>query len=144
MGRHSKLIQQLKRHEGCSLELYVDSTGHATIGIGRNLEDVGLRSEAEAEYLLSSDMFATESKLIEKLGDTFENLSGPRQNVLTNMAFNLGVGGLLEFDQMIGAIKNNNFEIVSEEMLDSKWHDQVGQRAEELAEQMETNEFHTQ
>lgn len=144
MGRHSKLIQQLKRHEGCSLELYVDSTGHATIGIGRNLEDVGLRSEAEAEYLLSSDMFATESKLIEKLGDTFENLSGPRQNVLTNMAFNLGVGGLLEFDQMIDAIKNNNFEIVSEEMLDSKWHDQVGQRAEELAEQMETNEFHTQ
>ncbi len=69
------------------------------------------------------------------------NLNGPRQAVLYNMAFNLGINGLLSFKNTLNMIKNGEYESASEGMLNSKWAVQVGYRARELANQMKTGKW---
>jgi lysozyme len=67
----------------------------------------------------------------------FTQLDVPRQNVLIEMAFNLGVRGLLGFKKMIEAIQSKNYKLASTEMLDSTWAKQVKSRAARMAKRME-------
>jgi lysozyme len=134
--KHS-IIEQLELHEGIRLKPYKDTVGKLTIGIGRNLDDVGI-TKAEAYYMLQHDIAKVDSKL-EKL-DWYSKLGRVRQKVIIDMAFNLGMGGLLSFKNMIKAIKLNDFPTAAAEMLDSKWAKQVGIRAKRLAKMMETGQ----
>ena len=59
-----------------------------------------------------------------------------RAEVLVDMAFNMGVGGLLNFRKMLAAIDQGDFGVAADEMLNSQWARQVGKRAEHLARQM--------
>ena len=129
------LEDQLIRHEGMRLDMYKDTVDVWTIGIGRNLEDVGLRSEAEAKFLLRSDISAVQKELRERL-PWFEDLAPDRQQVLTNMAFNLGVTGLIRFSKTISDVESGLYEQAADEMLRSRWADQVGKRATELSQRM--------
>ena len=52
----NKLIEQLKIHEGMKLKPYLCTSKKLTIGIGRNLDDVGISKE-EAEMLLNGNIF---------------------------------------------------------------------------------------
>ena len=135
----TKLAEQLKKHEGLRLKPYTDTVGKLTLGIGRNLEDKGI-TEQEALFMLNNDVDYFHGQLNKKL-TWFKNLDDARQNVLVNMAFNLGVAGLLTFKNMLDAVRMGLFLVAAEEMLDSKWAKQVGYRAEELAEQMRTGVF---
>lgn len=132
----SALEEQLLRHEGMRLDMYIDSVGVRTIGIGRNLEAVGLRNEAEARFLLRSDINAVRAELREQL-PWFEALDPVRQQVLTNMAFNLGVRGLRNFSKTLAFVRTGRFSDAADEMLRSQWAEQVGQRSEELSEMMQ-------
>tara|TARA_R100000541_G_C1863714_1_gene79677 strand:+ start:42 stop:461 length:420 start_codon:yes stop_codon:yes gene_type:complete len=134
-----KLAEQLKKHEGIKLKPYTDTVGKLTLGIGRNLEDKGI-TEQEALFMLNNDVDYFYGKLSKRL-PWLLNLDDVRQNVLVNMAFNLGVGGLLTFNNMLKECADGHFYAASKEMLDSKWAEQVGYRANELAEQMRTGEF---
>jgi lysozyme len=134
--RTSELLEQLKGHEGLELYPYTDTTGHLTIGVGRNLDDRGI-SHDEAMVLLRNDVEAVETELEENL-PIIEDLNSPRQMVIVNMAFNLGVPTLLVFDNMIAALEAGQFDVAAEEMLDSLWAEQVGERAAELATVMRT------
>ena len=129
------LEDQLIRHEGMRLDMYKDTVDGWTIGIGRNLEDVGLRSEAEAKFLLRSDISAVQKELRERL-PWFEDLDPDRQQVLTNMAFNLGVTGLIRFSKTLSYVESGLYEQAADEMLRSRWADQVGKRATELSQRM--------
>ena len=129
------LEDQLIRHEGMRLDMYKDTVDVWTIGIGRNLEDVGLRSEAEAKFLLRSDISAVQKELRERL-PWFEDLDPDRQQVLTNMAFNLGVTGLIRFSKTLSYVESGLYEKAADEMLRSRWADQVGKRATELSQTM--------
>ena len=133
----TKLEDQLIRHEGLVLDIYKDSVGIWTIGVGRNLEHVGLRSEAEARYLLRSDIVAIRAEL-EKAIPWFGDLDEVRQRCLMDMAFNLGVAGLMKFEKTLRLIAQGNLSGASQEMLRSKWADQVGQRAITLSRMMAT------
>ncbi len=135
----TKLAEQLEKHEGLRLKPYTDTVGKLTLGIGRNLEDKGI-TEQEALFMLNNDVDYFYKKLVKEL-PWIVNLNDARQNVLVNMAFNLGVGGLLSFKSMLSCVVNMNFDGASEEMLNSKWARQVGNRSVELAEQMRTGEF---
>ena len=129
------LEDQLIRHEGMRLDMYKDTVDVWTIGIGRNLEDVGLRSEAEAKFLLRSDICAVQKELRERL-PWFEDLDPDRQQVLTNMAFNLGVTGLIRFSKTLSYVESGLYEQAADEMLRSRWADQVGKRATALSQRM--------
>ena len=134
-----KLAEQLKVHEGLRLKPYKDTVGKWTIGIGRNLEDKGI-TEQEALFMLNNDVDYFYDKIKKEI-NWFWALDDVRQNVLVNMAFNLGVSGLLTFKNTLRLISFNRYEEAAEEMLNSKWANQVGYRAEELAEQMRTGEY---
>ncbi|ASU03425.1 lysozyme [Pseudoalteromonas phage SL25] len=135
----TKLAEQLKKHEGLKLKPYTDTVGKLTLGIGRNLEDKGI-TEQEALFMLNNDVDYFYKKITKEL-PWIKNLDDARQNVLVNMAFNLGVNGLLSFKNMLNAVATCRFLLASEEMLNSKWARQVGNRAVELSEQMRTGEF---
>ena len=135
----TKLAEQLKKHEGVRLKPYTDTVGKLTLGIGRNLEDKGI-TEQEALFMLNNDVDYFYTKLDKRL-DWFKLLNNARQNVLVNMAFNLGVAGLLTFKDTLKLISVGRYKEAAEEMLNSKWAGQVGYRAQELAEQMRTGEY---
>ena len=129
------LSEQLLRHEGIRLKPYRDTTGHLSIGIGRNLDDTGI-FEDEALMMLTNDI----ARFRRQLSDIFlfNLLTINRQNVLVNMCFNLGYEGLMGFKKMWKAIEDYDFEKAADEMLKSKWAEQVGRRAKELAKIMRT------
>ena len=130
------LVAELTRDEGVRLKPYKDSVGKTTIGIGRNLDDVGI-SEDEAEFLLHSDIARTAAGLDSAL-IWWRDLDEVRQRVLLNMAFNLGVYALLQFHQTLGFIKSGLWGAAADGMLDSLWAKQVGPRATRLADMMRT------
>jgi len=130
------LVEQLFRDEGVRLKPYRDSVGKLTIGIGRNLDDKGI-SATEAEMLLSDDIAEVQAKLQAALPWVYQ-LDDARRGVLENMAFNMGVEGLLQFHHMLGYVQTGKYDQASFEMLQSKWATEVGPRATRLAQQMRT------
>jgi len=128
------LTEQLIRHEGYRQFPYKDSEGIWTVAIGRNLQDVGV-SESEARYLLQQDI-AVAWDALQRNHPIVNMLSSVRQDVLTNMCFNMGISRLNGFKKMWAAIDRTDFESAAAEMMDSKWAGQVGGRSEELASQM--------
>jgi lysozyme len=140
MSLTTDLETQLIEHEGMRLDMYDDSVGIKTIGVGRNLEAVGLRSEAEARFLLRSDILAVQTELRRELGSWIEDLNEVRQRVLLDMAFNLGTAGLMRFERTLAAVASRQYSSGAVEMLDSRWATQVGQRAHRLSKMMQTGE----
>lgn len=133
------IYQQLERDEGYKRFPYRDTVGKLTVGIGRNLDDVGISKE-EAYLLLENDLQRTMAGLRQAL-PWFDRLSIARQGVLVNMAFNMGVGGLLKFEKMLAALEKRDYEETAREMLDSVWAGQVSNRARRLAEQIRKDEW---
>ncbi len=133
------IIEQLKKHEGLRLKPYQCTANKTTIGYGRNLESKGI-TEVEANFMLAEDVSFFSEELSKKLY-YFDNLNDARQAVLINMAFNLGVEGLMKFKMTLSYISSQYYEQASVEMMDSKWAVQVGNRAYELSEQMKTGYF---
>lgn len=128
------LASELRRDEGVRLKPYRDSVGILTIGVGRNLEDVGI-SEAEAATMLQNDIDKVILQLDARL-PAWKTLDDPRQRVLANMAFNMGVDRLLKFHDTLGKVFTGHYKEAAEAMLDSVWAKQVGLRAERLANMM--------
>ena len=129
---------RLCRHEGMMLKPYRCPTGRLTIGVGRNLEDTGL-SKSEALFLLDNDLRRVELECARAF-DWFDTLDDVRKRVLIEMAFNMGLSGLMTFRNMLKAIKQKDYVKASEEMLNSLWAKQVKTRAYRLAHIMETQQ----
>lgn len=110
--------------------------GKLTIGVGRNLDDVGI-SENEALGLLENDIKRVNIES-ERSFPWFAKLSSARKLVIVSMAFNLGLNGLKAFQKMIKSIESGDFNSASNHMLNSKWAAQVGKRAVRLSETMRT------
>jgi lysozyme len=130
------LIGELKRDEGVRLKPYTDTVGKLTIGVGRNLTDVGI-SDDECTALLQNDVARTVAALDKSL-PWWRKLDPVRQRVLVNMAFNLGMVGLLTFKNTLAAVQSGSYAAAAAGMLASKWATQVGDRAKRLAEMMRT------
>ncbi len=135
----SKLLEQIKYHEGLRLKPYVCPAGKLTIGYGRNIEDCGI-TKYEAELLLAHDITAVESELKDKL-EFWATLDPVRQAVLINMAFNMGVNGLMKFKKTLALIANGDYSSAAIEMMDSRWAKQVSKRALDLSVQMDLGIF---
>ena len=136
-----ELIDQIKRQEGLRLEAYQDTFGTWTIGYGHTPAFVGQTiTQAEADTLLLQDLNEAQTSLLTALPWCF-SLQVPRYCVLWNMAFNMGIGHLLEFRLMLAAVREANYPEAAKQMLNSLWASQVKERAVELAEQMETGHW---
>ena len=130
------LTEQLVRDEGLRLKPYKDSVGKLTIGVGRNLDDRGL-STSEAMMLLTNDIADCAADVNNAL-PWARGLDEARRGVLLNMCFNLGIHGLLGFTHMLAALQTGLYAAAAAHMLDSRWAEQVGDRALRLAAQLKT------
>lgn len=146
----TKLGNELARDEGEKLRWYYCTAGKRTIGIGRNLDDVGISaaetaalgitvasalargiSRDQSRALFANDIARCERDLDAKL-PWWRGLSDVRQRVLLNMCFNLGIAGLLGFKNTLGMIQRGDYAGAAGGMAASKWHGQVGARARRL------------
>lgn len=127
--------------EGLRQHAYADGGGVWTIGVGHTGPEVrcGLIWSREACLAaLERDIARAEQGLDARL-PWWRKLSPERQDVLANMAFNLGVEGLLAFRHTLAAVQAGDYAVAAERMLASEpWRSQVGARAERLAAQMRT------
>ena len=135
----SKLINTLRRHEGVKNTLYKCTSDKWTIGVGRNLEDVGL-SEEEIDMLLQNDITRTEG-LLDEYMDWWSDLDYVRQDAMINFVFNVGIGTAMKFKKAMTALEEGDYEIAADEMMDSNWSKQVGDRAVEVTEMIRTGEY---
>ena len=125
----------LQRHEGLRLKPYKRTAGKLSIGYGRNLDDMGI-SEVEAMVMLRNDIEQCYQEL--EMFSWFEDLDQVRQEALVDMLFNLGLPTFLEFKKTLKFVAEGKYSQAAEEMLRSKWADQVGDRAKELAYMVDT------
>lgn len=130
----ARLYLRLSEDEGKRSKPYRCTAGKLTIGVGRNLDDRGVR-EDEIALMFNNDV-------LEAIGDcrrlfrSFDALNDVRKEVVVNMMFNLGYTRLAGFKKFLAAVQAGKWSDASREMLDSKWADQVGRRADRLANAM--------
>jgi len=135
--------EQIKRHEGEVLNIYEDSLGYKTLGVGHLCKPqdpeydwaVGTSVSQEVVDMYYKDDFVTHlAEAIHIFGseEGFYNLPEDIQHVLVNMCFNLGGTRLSKFKNMIKACREHNWKEMAVQMEDSKWYGQVGRRSKEL------------
>lgn len=139
----AELTRQLKADEDVKPCVYKDSLGFNTIGVGRLVDDrkpgAGLRP-IEIDFLLQNDINDRIEQLTKRL-PWFENLDEVRQGALLNMAFQLGVDGLLGFKNTLKMVEDGRYSEAADNMLLSKWAQQTPARAQRMAEQMRTGQW---
>lgn len=110
------VVTRLKTEEGFRSQSYTDTTGHETIGYGFNIT-AGITKYAAAALLVAQ---ATEcnTDLLEYYWYTDLD-DVVRASVLIDLAFNMGVRGLLHFPKMIAAIGDKNWKLAHDELLNS-------------------------
>lgn len=136
------MIAQLRPEEGDRLRVYDDKTGqpivkgssvqgNPTIGIGRNLSGKGI-SEDEARYLCANDIRECSSDLDLHL-PWWKSLSPARQMQILDLRFNMGMRGLLSFHHFLAAMQAGEWQRAVDELRDSDWWHQVGERGPMIA-----------
>lgn len=137
------LLADIKTDEGLRLHAYPDPLTHAepwTIGYGHTGPDVGpdtVWTQDQADEELAADVAHVQHGLDADL-PWWRTLNDARQDVLVNMAFNMGVAGLLQFKHALADMQLGQFASAGNDMLNSEWAHQVHGRATRLATQMAT------
>ena len=139
-----QLEADLVRDEGEILHAYSDNKadaetlerlrGYLTIGVGILIDPRrgGGITREESRYLLQNRL-ATVFRQLDHSLPWWSKLDPVRRRVLANMAFNLGIAGLLGFHKTLTLIEEGQFNLASKAMLESKWAQQVGARADRLS-----------
>ena len=151
-----RLLACLKRDEGCNLKRHLVA-GIPHIGMGINLTNplpdevlayLGVDDKDDIENITQeqADWLAQRAINI-AIGDTetifaecWDNLSAVRQEVLVNLAFNLGQSRLRRFRKMVAAVLEGDYKTAAAEMLDSKAARQTGNRYKRLADTFRYND----
>lgn len=140
----AKMVAELKVDEGQFKRngkhvVYKDHLGFDTLAIGRLVDRRrgGGLSDTEAEYLLINDIEERDA-LLRRALPIYAKLDAVRQRALLNMAFQLGVAGLLAFKSMLAAIERKDFKSAAVHARNSRWAKQTPTRAERIAYMIET------
>lgn len=138
----SKVLEMLRRHEGCETHAYSCTANKLTIGCGRNIDPAGGTglTDVEINYLLQNDI----NRVIAELNNEFawfSELNEPRRDAMINICFNMGLTRLRLFRLALGAMQNHDYNTAAAEFLNSKWSKQVGNRAIEVALMIKTGNY---
>jgi GH24 family phage-related lysozyme (muramidase) len=138
----------LIKNEGWHQAVYYDSLGIPTVGVGFNLRRADapekiraldldyekllkreqMLSDAQIEMLFAQDLH-TAAAAAEALIPGWVALAAGRKKALTDMAFNLGAGGLAKFSRFLTAVNRENWQAAEAEIMNSLYARQVGPRA---------------
>ena len=131
------LKERIKKHEGFVPKIYRDSLGYATIGYGHlvlptdHFEDGVEYSKEELNEVFEKDFENAQTNANKLIGDI--PLVYQAKEVICEMVFQLGIGGVSKFKNMWKALEKEDYYTASQEMLDSRWARQTPKRAEDLS-----------
>lgn len=139
------LSAELRRDEGVRYTRYIDSRGNPSCGCGHNLNVSPLPTgwkfpltDAQVDQLLTADIADTLHQLDTHI-PWWRTLSEVRQRVCANMVFNMGIADFMGFHKAIAAMLEGAWDVAADEMQNSCWYGQVGDRAVRLCEAMRTD-----
>jgi lysozyme len=139
-----QLREEIAADEGCKYEVYLDHLGLATHGIGHLIREhepehgqpVGTPvSEERVRQCFALDIAVTMEDC-QRLFADFKELPDEAQLVIANMCFNLGYPRLSKFKNFRAAVEERDWTRAADEMVDSRWHDQVPNRAKRLVKRI--------
>jgi len=147
MRRDEQFVEQIKFDEGVKNDVYLDSLGLKTVGVGHLIKEVdgGLEklevgdtiTDEKVEELLLSDLHEHHEECKHMWGEeVFHAFPGEIQHVLLNMMFNMGQTRLSGFKKMLAALEKGDYAEMAVQMMDSKWATQVGPRATRLRDRV--------
>jgi len=152
--RSQNYYDMLSLNEGNKPKVYKDSKGNRTIGIGFNLEDAANRKFLKREGIDINELFdgrklsenETRTLYNHSLTQAFKDAQSYDPNfakrpeavkmTLVDMAFNLGLTKLNKFVDMKAGLKNNDYNVAADEMIDSNWYKQVKSRGPRMVQVM--------
>lgn len=129
----------IKETEGLRLHMYRCPTGHLTIGYGHNLETNPITPRA-AQVILEDDIKGAEAPLIDIYPWVLE-LNDVRQEAMLDLMFNMGPGTLAQFKSFLKLAQQGDYEGAADELVDSLWYRQVGNRSKRLVRMMRTGSY---
>lgn len=138
------LKESIKIHEGFRSSVYLCPTGHPTVGYGFRVADlspdelalnagvVEPMSKEVAEKILDIKITKFKKQVYNALPWlTYAPMD--IQDALCEMAYQMGVAGLLGFKNTLAMIKERRYSEAAENMLKSKWATQTPKRAKQIA-----------
>ena len=134
---YNDLKARIKEHEGFVPKIYKDQLGFKTIGFGHlvlptdKFKEGVTYKKKDLEEVFDSDFNTAKSNANQLISGL--PIHHQAKCVIIEMVFQLGIGGVSKFKKMWKALKQNDYQTASEEMLDSKWAKQTPKRAEELS-----------
>lgn len=157
------LYEMIRSDEGEKLNVYKDTEGFYTVGIGHLLTKVnslsvavqvldkelsrktnGTITKQESQDIFNRDVQgALRAIKGSTLSRTYDSLDKARQDALVNMVFQLGLQGVLNFKNMIKALDRKDFIQAAKESLDSRWARQTPNRARRVSEVIRTGTFNS-
>tara|TARA_Y100000004_G_scaffold163458_1_gene192856 strand:- start:56 stop:487 length:432 start_codon:yes stop_codon:yes gene_type:complete len=137
---YEELKTQIKEHEGFVPRVYKDSLGKRTIGYGHlcvepeQWDDDKEYTKEELEEVFNKDFDEALKNAESLIGDRPVNFIA--KQVIIEMVFQLGIGGVGKFKKMWSALDNEDYGEASFQMMDSLWAKQTPKRAEKLSHKM--------
>ena len=136
--------KEIEIDEGCKYEIYLDHLNLPTFGIGHLILDSDPESGEEVGTPVSEDRVSecfnkdvhTVLSDCEKLYEDFYTLPEEVQRIIANMMFNMGYPRLSKFIGMKAGVDARDWQQAADEMVDSRWYNQVTNRAERLVKRM--------
>ena len=140
----AQLTADLREDEGEKLTAYQDSLGYWTIGVGILIDGRkggGITKEESA--MLLANRIATKTVEASQRIQGFAQLDEVRQGAVLNMCFQMGVDGVLAFNNSLALIRNKQWEAAAAALKQSKWFTQTPARAGRVIEQIRTGKYRT-
>ncbi len=137
---YEELKEQIKEHEGFVPRTYKDSLGKRTIGFGHlcvepeQWDDDKEYTREELERVFDNDFEEALKNAESLIGERSINFIA--KQVIIEMVFQLGIGGVGKFKKMWSALDNEDYGEASFQMMDSLWAKQTPNRAEKLSQKM--------
>ena len=116
----------LKKEEGFRSHPYPDTRGNLTIGYGTNISE-GITLD-EAEFLLTERLRRTGKDLAIEW-PPYKSQPERVRAALLDMAYQIGVEGLMEFKEMLTALERGDYTTARAQALDSSWARETPKRA---------------
>jgi len=140
------VYEQLKIDEGVVYATYKDHLGYPTFGVGHlvlktdpeyGVPEGTAVSEDRVRECFEKDLEIATSECYALYGPgTFVALPDEVQQILVNLMFNMGRPRLSGFKNFNAAVVKGNWATAADEMVDSRWYTQVGDRAKRLEQRM--------
>jgi lysozyme len=143
------LGKRLAIEEGDRLAAYLDTKGILTVGRGHNciarpvegVNQPGDRiTDEQDDALFQADVADACIQLDNNL-PWWSALDDGRQNVMLDMAFNMGIQTLMTFNNTLAHIEAGEYDEAAAGMAQSRWAKQVGNRAVFLENAMRTGVY---